>query len=60
MASSDVKDIEHGLDRRENDSEKPPFEEDNLKEEPPQLEMDAFGAEETAEVKYKTLDWWYV
>ncbi|KAB8246561.1 transmembrane amino acid transporter protein-domain-containing protein [Aspergillus flavus] len=57
MASSDVKDIEHGLDRRDNESEKPPFE-DNLKEEPPQLAVDAFGAEETAEVKYKTLDWW--
>ncbi|KAF7591068.1 hypothetical protein BBP40_002029 [Aspergillus hancockii] len=57
MASSDVKDIEQGLDRRHEDSEKPPFD-DNLKEEPPQLEIDPFGAEETAEVKYKTLDWW--
>ncbi|KAB8077464.1 transmembrane amino acid transporter protein-domain-containing protein [Aspergillus leporis] len=57
MASSDVKDIEQGLDRRHEDSEKLAFD-DNLKEEPPQLEVDPFGAEDTAEVKYKTLDWW--
>jgi hypothetical protein len=57
MVSSDVKDIEQGLDRRHEDSEKLPFD-DNLKEEPPQLEVDPFGAEDTAEVKYKTLDWW--
>lgn len=59
MASSDVKDIEQGLDQRDNYYEKPPFN-NNLKEEPPQLEADAFGTEETAEVKYKTVEWWYV
>ncbi|KAE8152087.1 amino acid transporter [Aspergillus avenaceus] len=55
MASSEVKDIECGPEQRH---EKPPFEDDNLKEDPPSVEVDPFGAEETAEVKYKTLAWW--
>lgn len=31
----------------------------DLKEEVPEA-FDPFGSEETAEVQYKTLEWWYV
>ena len=49
MASEDIKTLENG----------PEYQEEDLKSAPP-AQIDPFGEEDTAEVKYKTLAWWYV
>ena len=49
MAFEDIKTLENG----------PEYQEEDLKSAPP-AQIDPFGEEDTAEVKYKTLAWWYV
>lgn len=49
MASEDIKTLENG----------PEYQEEDVKIAPP-APIDPFGEEDTAEVKYKTLSWWYV
>ena len=49
MASQDIKTLENG----------PEYQEEDVKIAPP-TPIDPFGEEDTAEVKYKTLAWWYV
>ncbi|KAH8428374.1 uncharacterized protein LDX57_006074 [Aspergillus melleus] len=55
MASLDTKDIEGVPNWNATDSTEKQLEDEKA---PPSLENDPFGAEEIAEVKYKTLDWW--
>lgn len=52
MASQDIKALENGPDRHLEE------EADDGKTSPAEGHIDPFGAEETAEVKYKTLTWW--
>ena len=49
MASQDIKALENG----------PEYQEEDVKIAPP-APIDPFGEEDSAEVKYKTLTWWYV
>lgn len=53
MASQDIKALENGPDRHLGEEE-----EDDGKVSPTEGHIDPFGAEEAAEVKYKTLTWW--
>ena len=52
MASQDIKALENGPDHHLRGQE------DDDKTSPTEGHVDPFGAEEMAEVKYKTLTWW--
>lgn len=48
--AQDIK-VENGPDHYYDDPE-------DVKSSPPSVQIDPFGAEDSAEVKYKTLTWW--
>lgn len=48
--AQDIK-VENGLEPQYYDQE-------DVKSSPPSAQIDPFGAEDSAEIKYKTLTWW--
>lgn len=51
-------DLEHGHEQKNTTSDQILASTDEKKEDPTPAYEDAFGNEEFAEVKYKTLEWW--